>query len=147
MTSEIRTARLNCDRNASAIFLATIYPDNAQNYRPKKDWPRIEEALFALDVLLIDWQSEDGTGGARKAVYARDRPRASKGSRDDWIQFVVDLPPGSERGALVDRAALRLTGVTSGPAYRLALSLEHSVRKRFTMFLSPALARFAPNCR
>ena len=45
------------------------------------------------------------------------------GRLDDWVQFVVDLPPGSERGALVDRTALRKAGVESAPSYRLALSL------------------------
>ena len=46
------------------------------------------------------------------------------GRANDWIRFGVHLPPGSERGALVDRPALRLAGVRSGPAYRLALSLS-----------------------
>ena len=32
-------------------------------------------------------------------------------------------PPGSERGALVDRLALRQAGTVSAAAYRLALSL------------------------
>ena len=101
-------------------FLAALYPDHAPNYR-KKDYPRFLEAIAALDAARIPWENEDGTGALRRVVYARDLPR--EGSRDDWIQFAVDIPPGGERGALVDRAALRLTGVVSAPAYRLTLSL------------------------
>ena len=37
---------------------------------------------------------------------------------------MVDLPPGSERGPIVDRLALRGAGVKSAPAYRLAISLS-----------------------
>ena len=103
-------------------FLAALYPDHAPNYRPKKDWPRFLEATAALDAARIPWENEDGTGALRRVVYARDLPR--EGSRDDWIQFAVDIPPGvGKRGALVDRAALRLTGVVSALAYRLTLSL------------------------
>ena len=36
---------------------------------------------------------------------------------------MVDLPPGTERGVLVDRTALRKAGVESAPSYRLTLSL------------------------
>ena len=46
------------------------------------------------------------------------------GHRSERVQLAVDLPPGSGKGPLIDRPALRAAGVVSAPAYRLALSLS-----------------------
>ena len=85
---------------------------------------RVEAELDALYSLTapsarISWEDpETGRGAARLIVVPVDIPRS--GRRDDWIRFEVHLPPGSERGALVDRLALRQAGTASAAAYRLA---------------------------
>ena len=70
----------------------------------------------------VPWRHPLGGESTRKVVIPLDVPRV--GRADDWIRFGVHLPPGSERGALVDRRALRIAGANSAPAYRLALSLS-----------------------
>ena len=104
-------------------WLARIYPDT-KSYRPAKHWPRIKSAIDALNSwdARVPWEHPDGGGALRQVVIAHDVPR--QGRANDWIRFGVHLPPGATHGALVDRPALRLAGVTSGPAYRLALSLS-----------------------
>ena len=42
----------------------------------------------------------------------------------DYIQFAVDLPPGCERGPLIDRPLHIRAGALSAAKYRLALSLS-----------------------
>ena len=105
-------------------WLLRLYPCGPKHYRPSRDWPRIKDAVDALNSwdALIPWEQPDGSGALRQVVIPADVPRS--GRANDWIRFGVHLPPGSERGALVDRPALRLAGVRSGPAYRLALSLS-----------------------
>ena len=70
----------------------------------------------------IPWEGPDGSGGARRVVVPVDIPKA--GRLDDWVRFSVNLPPGSERGPLVDRPALIKAGAQSATRYRLALSLS-----------------------
>ena len=101
-------------------LLKALYP-NPGFYRPSRNFAAIYEAAKSLESARIPWEHPDGSGAMRRVVYARDLPR--DGRLDDWVQFVVDLPPGSERGVLVDRTALRKAGVESAPSYRLALSL------------------------
>ena len=105
-------------------WLLRLYPRGPKHYRPSRDWPRIKDAVDALNSwdARIPWEKGDGSGALRQVVIPADVPRS--GRANDWIRFGVHLPPGSERGALVDRPALRLAGVRSGPAYRLALSLS-----------------------
>ena len=101
-------------------LLKALYP-NPGFYRPSQHFAAIYEAAKSLESARVPWEHPDGSGAMRRVVYARDLPR--NGRLDDWIQFVVDLPPGSERGVLVDRTALRQAGVKSASSYRLALSL------------------------
>ena len=101
-------------------LLKALYP-NPGFYRPSRHFAAIYEAAKSLESARVPWEHPDGSGAMRRVVYARDLPR--DGRLDDWVQFVVDLPPGSERGVLVDRTALRKAGVESAPSYRLALSL------------------------
>ena len=105
-------------------WLLRLYPCGPKHYRPSRDWPRIKDAVDALNSwdARIPWERPDGSGALRQVVIPADVPRS--GRANDWIRFGVHLPPGSEQGALVDRPALRLAGVRSGPAYRLALSLS-----------------------
>ena len=104
-------------------FLKRIYPDGAKNWNHRKLGP----ILAAFEVLespqaRIPWEGPDGSGGTRRVVVPVDIPRA--GRLDDWVRFSVNLPPGSERGPLVDRLALIKAGVQSATRYRLALSLS-----------------------
>ena len=104
-------------------WLATLYPVSAE-WRRGKQLPALLDALYSLTApsTRIPWEDpETGRGAARLIVVPVDIPRS--GRRDDWIRFEVHLPPGSERGALVDRLALRQAGTVSAAAYRLALSL------------------------
>ena len=101
-------------------LLKALYP-NPGFYRRSRHFAAIYEAAKSLESARVPWEHPDGSGAMRRVVYARDLPR--DGRLDDWIQFVVDLPPGSERGVLVDRTALRKAGVESASSYRLALSL------------------------
>ena len=57
-----------------------------------------------------------------------DIPR--NGRLDDWVRFIVCLPPGSDQGPLIDRPALRQAGLNSAPAYRMALSLSFAWHDR-----------------
>ena len=103
-------------------FLRRLYPSG--KFRADRQWPAVRAAFLALDseAALIPWRNAEGGWQARRAVVVRDRPRS--GAPNEWVQLMVDLPPGSERGPIVDRLALRGAGVKSAPAYRLAISLS-----------------------
>ena len=106
-------------------MLPWLYGDGAKEYRPTRHWPRLHAAFQALesDEARIPWEDPDtGYGGARRVVTPVDIPR--KGRLDDWVRFSVHLPPGSDKGPLIDRDALRLAGLNSAPAYRMALALS-----------------------
>ena len=105
-------------------YLLRLYPDGAKNWRRKKDLGPLLEAFEALESpeARIHWEGPDGTGGARRVVIPRDIPR--NGKMDDWVQFAVDLPPGSDRGPLIDRPALIRAGASSAAQYRLTLGLS-----------------------
>ena len=106
-----------------AEFLKRLYPGGAKNWRRRQ----LGELLNAFEALessqaRISWQGPDGTGGLRRVVIPIDIPR--EGRLDDWVRFDVNLPPGSEKGPLVDRPVLIKTGARSATQYRLALSLS-----------------------
>ena len=104
-------------------FLKMLYPDPS-SYRPSRHFGPIREALEILTTpeARIPWvDPTTGDGAARLVVIPLDVPR--NGRKEDWIQFQVHLPPGSGRGVIMDRPALRIAGVRSGTMYRMALSL------------------------
>lgn len=106
-------------------MLPWLYGEGATHYRASRHWPRLHQAFLALesDEARIPWEDpETGYGGARRIVTPIDIPR--EGRLDDWVRFSVHLPPGSAKGPLIDRIALRQAGVISAPAYRMALSLS-----------------------
>ena len=106
-------------------MLPWLYGEGAKHYRPHTHWPRLQEAFDSLlsHRARIPWHDpETGEGSARLVVMPVDTPRGGK--LDDWVRFIVSLPPGSERGPLIDRPALRKAGVASAPAYRMVLSLS-----------------------
>ena len=105
-------------------YLKRLYPDGSKNWRAQRYLPRLYEAFEALvsPQARIPWQNEQGEGAARLVVIPMDVPRSGK--LDDWVRFQVNLPPGSERGPLVDRPTLIRAGAQSATRYRLALSLS-----------------------
>ncbi len=104
-------------------FLHRLFPDSAGGWRRSNQWGAALAAFEALDSpdALIPWQNSEGGWQLRRTVSVRDRP--ATGGREEWVQLVVDLPPGSEHGPIIDRLALRRAGVVSSAAYRLALNL------------------------
>ncbi len=105
-------------------YLLRLYPNGAKHWRRKRDLGALLEAFEVLESpeARIHWEGLDGTGGARRVVIPRDIPR--NGKMDDWVQFVVDLPPSSDRGPLIDRPALIRAGGASAARYRLILGLS-----------------------
>ncbi len=106
-------------------MLPWLYGDGAKEYRPSRHWPRLHAAFRALesDAARIPWEDpKTGYGGARRVVTPVDIPR--EGRLDDWVRFGVHMPPGSNKGPLIDRDALRVAGLNSAPAYRMALALS-----------------------
>ena len=102
-----------------------------KRYRPSSQWPRIRSAFESLlnHESRIPWYNpETDEGGARLVVMPVDIPR--DGRLDDWVRFIVSLPPGSEKGPLIDRYALRKAGLNSAPAYRMALALSFTWHDR-----------------
>lgn len=113
-------------------FLHTIYPpDAAARWRPGQRppgggpsrWEGMRWHLEALESIRVAWENPDGSGAERRVVSVVDMPR--DGRRKDWIRLQVHLPPGVEgrRGVIWDRPAMRLAGVESYVAWRLAASL------------------------
>ena len=94
-------------------YLLRLYSDGAKHWRPKRDLAALLEAFEVLESpeARIHWEGPDSSGGARRVVIPRDIPR--NGKMDDWVQFSVDLPPGSDRGPLIDRLALIRAGASS----------------------------------
>ena len=107
-------------------FLQLLYPNGtAKHWRAARHLAALLDALAALDSpeARIPWRDPDtGRMYARRVVTTRDVPY--EGRPDDWISFLVDLPPGSDQGFIVDAPVLRRAGVQSVMRYRLALSLS-----------------------
>ena len=106
-------------------MLPWLYGDGAKRYRPASHWSRLHAAFRALesDEARIPFEDpKTGYGGALRVVTPVVIPR--EGRLDDWVRFSVHMPPGSDKGPLIDRDALRLAGLNSAPAYRMALALS-----------------------
>ena len=104
-------------------FVRFLYPQR-KTYNCTLEWPRLKEALEAVDSAeaLIPWQNLEGGWQERRAVWVRDRPLS--GHQNEFVQFGVDLPRGSGIGPLIDRPILRLAGQKKNLAFRLVLSLS-----------------------
>ena len=121
--SDFRSGLVDLPAIPFSTYLTWLYPDGMKHYRPARHWRLFEEAFEELDRTRIIWEdTKTGRGGATRIVWARTIPR--NGRRDDWIRFGLDFPPGSDRGAIMDREALRRAGARSTPAFRLAVSLS-----------------------
>lgn len=98
-----------------------LYPNHPERYEAKRIVGPVRRALSQVDHLRVDailpgaktstlWRPVSVTG------YPRD-------SLDSPVIFDIELPPGSDVGALVDRHALRIAGVKSALKYRALLTL------------------------
>ena len=99
-----------------------------KHYRPARHGAAIACALDALesDEARVPF-CRDGGWTARRVVSVADKP--TRGASSDWIRLAVHLPPGSERGAIVDRERQKAAGLRSPTAFRLALSLAFAWAK------------------
>ncbi len=106
-------------------LLARLYPDHPGRktpvkWRPDRQLDNLLQALDVVDGIRVPILDGDGRGTFWRIVSVVGRP----GHRlDDALHLVVDMPPGSERGPIVDRLAVRMAGARSATAWRLALSL------------------------
>ena len=104
-------------------LLGWLYPNRRPS--PAEYWPRLMAAAEALDACRIPWYDPDtGKGGLRRVVSVGNIPRGPD-ALDDDVQIIVNLPPGSGNGPLIDNS-IRRWGVKSAPAYRLLLNLAYT---------------------
>ena len=101
-----------------------------------KHLPRLKEALRQVRDMTLPWQTTLRTGeritGAWFPIAIRGLAQSRIDSLDSEIEFDVYHPPGSAHGPLIDRIALRQTGVHSAPAYRAYLGLAYLWDKYLT---------------
>ena len=91
------------------------------SYKPSKHLPLIHKGIHEVHNLYV----EVTPTGAKAPetwhpIVARSRPLRDLESQ---TRFLIDLPPGSKRGALIDRRVARVLGLTSALHYRAYISL------------------------
>ena len=97
-------------------LVAWLWPKGWQRNR---DLPKLRRALIELHNMRVDYRRMEWA-----LVLVTRLPHAGT-SLDDEIGFRVEHLPGSERGPLIDRAALRNLGLVSAPAWRSFLRLAY----------------------
>ena len=107
-------------------LLSRLYPGQ-RTPRPTEYWPRIMQAVHALDsdearIPILD--PDTGRHEMRRIVSVGGIPRGA-GHLDDNIRIIVDLPRGSEHGPQVS-PNLGKWGLKSAPGYRLLLNLAYA---------------------
>ena len=107
-------------------LLSRLYPWQ-RTPRPTEYWPRIMQAVHALDsdearIPILD--PDTGRHEMRRIVSVGGIPRGA-GHLDDNIRIIVDLPRGSEHGPQVSQN-LGKWGLKSAPGYRLLLNLAYA---------------------
>ena len=107
-------------------LLSRLYPGQ-RTPRPTEYWPRIMQAVHALDsdearIPILD--PDTGRHEMRRIVSVGGIPRGA-GHLDDNIRIIVDLPRGSEHGPQVSQN-LGKWGLKSAPGYRLLLNLAYA---------------------
>ena len=104
-------------------LLSWLYPQRRPS--PAEYWPRLMAAAEALDSCRIPWHDPNtGKGGLQRVVSVGSIPRGPQ-ALDDDVRIIVDLPPGTGNGPLIDNS-IRRWGVKSAPAYRLLLNLAYA---------------------
>ncbi len=88
-------------------------------YRRGEHLPRIREALWAVHNMRVAYQRRDW---CIVSVPALPRPDARL---DDEVPLCIELPPGSERGPMIDRVTLQRLGAKSTPAFRAWIRLAY----------------------
>ena len=113
-----RTARVE---SSYRELVAWLWP----NLRGRRTWersrhlPALYGALLELDGMRIEWERQLWRlVGVTALPTAATRP-------DDPAVFRVEHLPGSERGPMIDREALRRFGTVSAPAWRAYLRLAY----------------------
>ena len=104
-------------------LLSWLYPNERPT--PARYWPRLMAAAEALASCRIPWHDPNtGKGGLQNVVIIGSIPRGPH-ALDDDVQIIVNLPPGTGNGPLIDNS-IRRWGVKSAPAYRLLLNLAYA---------------------
>ena len=127
MSQQDRRSGKPTDLNISLReLLSRLYPGQ-RTPRPTEYWPRIMQAVHALDsdearIPILD--PDTGRHEMRRIVSVGGIPRGA-GHLDDNIRIIVDLPRGSEHGPQVSQN-LGKWGLKSAPGYRLLLNLAYA---------------------
>ena len=146
MSQQDRRSGKPTDLNISLReLLSRLYPGQ-RTPRPTEYWPRIMQAVHALDsdearIPILD--PDTGRYEMRRIVSVGGIPRGA-GHLDDNIRIIVDLPRGSEHGPQVSQN-LGKWGLKSAPGYRLLLNLAyawHDVGRTLTQ-LGPVIRQRA----
>ena len=92
-----------------------LYPNGFR----RRDLPAVRRAMAQLHNLRIEHD------GWEWGLAMFGKLPTAQAQLDDELELLVRYLPGSERGPLVDREALRLQGLTSAPRWRLYLRLAY----------------------
>ena len=116
-----------------------IWPHGGWNQ--EKDWPRLENAFRSVNGVALPWEGViDGQRQSIMYVPLTIARWPQRGDLDGCVVIQCRLPPGGERGPLIDRRRLRDYGATSVRAWRIYLHAAHHWNAHLTYngkFLSP----------
>ena len=112
-----RTARVECSYRELVTWL---WPNvSGRTWDRTRHLPALHRALLELDGMRIEWERQLWRlVGVTALPTPATRP-------DDLAVFRIEHLPGSERGPLIDRDALRRWGTVSAPAWRAYLRLAY----------------------
>ena len=112
-----RTARVE---STYRELVAWLWPNlRGRTWDRRRHLPALYRALLELDGMRIEWERQLWRlVGVTALPTAATRP-------DDPAVFRVEHLPGSERGPMIDREALRRFGTVSAPAWRAYLRLAY----------------------
>ena len=112
-------------RPDSSTLLATTLRDVGAWLYPggrglrRRDLPRLRDALAEADGIRIDWN-----GQALQCVRVKARP-ATQTALDAPLPFRVRLPPGSDRGPMIQLDVLYRCGTISEPVFDAWIRLAY----------------------
>ena len=95
--------------------------ESRSSYKPSKHLPLIHRGIHEVHNLYVEVTPPGANAPeAWHPIVARSRPLRDLESQ---ARFLIDLPPGSTRGALIDRRVARALGLKSALHYRSYISL------------------------
>ena len=95
--------------------------ESRSSYKPSKHLPLIHRGIHEVHNLYVEATPKGAKAPeAWHPIVARSRPLRDLNSQ---ARFLIDLPPGSTRGALIDRRVARVLGLKSALHYRAYISL------------------------